>query len=437
MFLADRYVVGECPKCGHPDARGDECPSCGSWLDPLKIVAPRCGICGTTPELRETVHWYLDLLKLRDERIGAWFQERTWKPNVAAFVTGLLDEVRERTITRDMKWGVQIPPQLAEGEEGKVLYVWFDAPIGYVSFTREWADAQGTPDAWKDWWRSEDTRLVHFIGKDNISFHCLLFPAMLYGVKQGYVLPWAVPANEFYNLQGRKFSTSGGWSIDLDGFFDRYDAEAARFYLLTSAPETADSEWRWEGFQECVNVKLADTIGNLVTRVLRFVAKNFEGVVPALHADHEAELDRVILTECGPIADPGEEVRAFRFRAAAELLVANARVANVFVDRLAPWALRKEDPVLAASVLATCCQYIALIARWMAPFLPNRAQALWEMLGSAGPVTATGWPGTPEPGAWRALRAGTPLGEVRGLFEKIDDERIAEEVEALRARAAE
>jgi len=430
MFLADRYVQGGCPKCGFERARGDECPACGAWLDPLRIVEPRCGLCGTAPERRETTHWYLDMPKLRDEFIGQWIEQHEWKDNVGAFVRNMLEDVPRRAITRDLPWGVPLPPE-AGAAPGKVIYVWFDAPIGYVSFTREWAEAQGRPDAWKTWWRSPDTRLVHFIGKDNIPFHCLLFPAMLWGVRQDYVLPWQVPANEFYNLQGGKFSTSEDRTIPLEAFFERYDRDSARFYLLTSMPETADSEFRWEGFQGCVNGALADTIGNLATRVLRFCDKHFDGRVPPLADGLRAELDAEILERCGAFSDPAEPVRAFRFRRAAEALVANATVANVFVDRTAPWALRKTDPERAAAVLNTCCEWLGWLARWMAPFMPAKAQDLWAMLGSAGAVAQQPWPGVPRAGSWRSLPPGQALGEVAGLFAKLDDETIQAELARL------
>jgi methionyl-tRNA synthetase len=434
-FLADRYVVGTCYVCGKPGARGDECPSCGTWLEVLCIVEPRCRICGTPPERRRTTHWYLDLPKLRDEHIGAWFAGKEWRANVRAFVGALLDDLQPRPITRDLSWGVPVPAEIAGEEEGKVIYVWFDAPIGYVSFTREWAAAAGEPDAWEAWWKSPDTRLVHFLGKDNIPFHCLIFPSMLWGVREGYVLPWAVPASEFYNLEGRKFSTSEGWTLPLDEFFERYDRDATRFHLLASAPESADAEWRWEDYQRSVNAALADTIGNLVTRVLRFCEKHAAGQIPALAPEHEAELDRAILVECGSVADPAESVLAFRFRRAAEELVANASVGNVFVDREAPWALRKHDPARMASVLATACEWIGLVARWMAPLMPAKAQAIWEMLGGEGSVAAEPAPGRPLAGRWRRLPARRALGAVLAPFAKLDDERIAAEVEALRRRA--
>ena len=434
MFLPDRYVLGTCPKCEHTPARGDECPNCGSWLDPLRLLSPSCKLCGNTPHSRETTHWYLDLPKLRDEHIGEWFAEHPWKTNVKAFITQMLKELQARPITRDMKWGVPVPADLAEGEEGKVLYVWFDAPIGYISMSAELADREGTSDGWERWWKDPETRLVHFVGKDNIPFHALVFPSMLWGVQQDYVLPWSVPANEFYNLQGRKFSTSANWTVDLAGFFENYDAEAARFHLIASMPENSDSEFRWEDFQSTVNASLADTIGNLATRVLRFIDKHFEGKVPTGGQELDAELDRAILEECGVIADPGASIREFRFRRAAEELVANAAVANVFVDRLAPWALRKTDPERAGAVLRTLVDWIALVARWMAPFMPGKAQALWEMVGQRGPVVDAGWPAPPVAGAWRGIEAGTPLGEVAGLFAKIDDATVAAEVAALEAR---
>ena len=422
-FLADRFIVGTCyvEGCGYGEARGDECPSCGTWLDALRLISPTCRTCGSTPELRSTTHWYLNLPKLRDEHIGQWFGEGSWKPNVKAFVEAQLADLQPRPITRDLRWGIPVPPEIAGEEQGKVLYVWFDAPIGYISFTKEWAEARGTPEAWKDYWCDPQTRLVHFIGKDNIPFHCLIFPSMLWGTQQGYVLPSAVPANEFYNLQGKKFNTSSGWTIPLEEFFATFDAEAARFYLISSMPETADSEWRWEEFQRCVNTSLADTIGNLVTRVLRFAGKHWDGRVPPLDPAHVEELDRVLLTECGAVVDPGASVLEFRFRRAAEELVANASAANVFLDRLAPWALRKEDPDRAASVLNTACEYIGWLARWMAPFLPRKAQELWTMTGRPGAVTDGGWPGVPQAGGWRSLGKDTVLGEVVAPFTKLEE----------------
>jgi len=435
MFLADRYVRGTCYVCGETGARGDECPACGTWIEVLRLKEPECTVCGNPPEERATTHWYLDMPKLRDEYMGRWIEEHEWKPNVAAFIKNMMKDVPKRAITRDMQWGIPVPAEVAAGEMNKVLYVWFDAPIGYISFTKEWAEKRGEPELWEAYWKGPDTRIVHFIGKDNIPFHCMVFPSMLHGVKQGYALPWQVPANEFYNLQGAKFSTSAGWYIPLDEFFEKYDNEVARFYLLSSMPETADSDFKWEEFQRIANASLAGTIGNLATRVLKFIAKNMDGSIPHLDPAHEAELDEILLAQCGAIGDPGEHVLAFRFRRAAEQLVANATVANVFVDRLAPWALNKTDPGKAGSALSTLCQWIALLARWMAPMMPGKAQRLWLMLGQEGDVAAQGWPEVPRPGAWRTLATGRPIGTPEALFARIDDATVQAEIESLRARA--
>ena len=435
-FLADRYVEGTCPACGYEHARGDECPRCGSWLDALKLGDPRSKLDGSPLVKRTAAHWYLDLPKLREEHLDTWIREHEWKPNVKAFLEGLLSEVPARAMTRDMSWGVPVPTDVDPDAEGKVLYVWFDAPIGYVSLTAEWAERAGNPEAWRDWWCSEDTRLVHFIGKDNIPFHCLIFPGMLWGQKEGFALPAAVPAMEFYNLQGKKFSTSGGWSIDLESFFQRYDAESARFYLLFSAPETADSEWTWEGFQSCVNAQLADKIGNLVTRVLRFASKHWDGQLPPCASELETEFDELLFSglegDCWPRV--GAEIERYRFRKAAQALLELAAVGNVFIDRSEPWKLRKSDPERAAAALRTAAEWIGLLARWMAPMMPGKAQAIWEMLGQPGKVAERGWPGDPEPRAWRHLEQG-PLGEIAGLFDKLEDDDVAAEIEDLERRS--
>ena len=437
-FLADRYVVGTCYVCGYEKARGDECPRCATWLDPLRLTSPRCAVCGNEPERRRTTHWYLDLPKLRDAGIGEWFRGHGWKPNVEAFVGAMLEDLQARAITRDLRWGVPVPADVLaasasdEDLSGKVLYVWFDAPIGYASFTRDLAEERGDPELFERFWKDPESRLVHFIGKDNITFHCLIFPSMLFGTQEGYVLPWKVPAMEFYNLQGAKFSTSENWNIPLGPFFERFDRDCARFHLLSSAPESSDSEFRWEEFQRTVD-ELADKIGNLVTRVLRFTAKHFDGAVPPLRAEDEAELDSILLTECGDVHDPGEHVLENRYRKATEALLANASVGNVFIDRMAPWALRKSDPERAASVLNTAAEWIALVARWATPFLPEKAELLWRMLGADGEAAATPWPVRPQPGTWRSL--GTPrLGPIEGPFAKIPDEVIEAEIAALEAR---
>ncbi len=420
MFLADRYVLGTCYECGHEGARGDECPSCGTWIQPLRLVEPRCKVCGNTPERRKTTHWYLDLPKLRDEFLQGWIEGHEWKPNVSTFIKNMLAKVPERAITRDMDWGVPLPEGI-KGREGKVLYVWFDAPIGYISFTKELLEKRGEgPEAWESWWKGDDVRLVHFIGKDNIPFHCMVFPSMLHGAGQGYALPWAVPANEFYNLPEGKFSTSEGRTLDPESLLADYGGEALRWYIITTLPETADAEFSLAGLVTTNNADLSSNIGNLVTRVLKFIGKNFEGKVPPLTEDHRAEMDAEILERCGEIGDPARSVTAFRFREATRVLTGNATVANVFMQRLEPWALRKTDPERAASALNTLCQYIAWVARWMVPFLPDKAQALWEMLGRSDAVCDQPWPGVPEAATWRLLEDNHPLGQPEALFPRLD-----------------
>ena len=435
MFLADRYIVGTCHECGFEEARGDECPKCGQWLDPLRMPKSACKVCGNAPVRRSTTHWYLDLPRLRDAGLGRWFAEHAWKPNVRSFVGNMIEELQPRPITRDMSWGVPVPADLARGETGKVLYVWFDAPIGYISFTKEWARLQGRPDDWKRWWQDADTRLVHFIGKDNIPFHTVVFPAMLFGMGAPWILPADVPANEFYNLQGGKFSTSKGWTVPVDEFTAKFDAQAARFHLAASMPENSDSEWRFEDFQTTNNSLLADVVGNLAQRVLRFLEKNFDGRVPEVPADMVEELDRAMLEECGAFGDPIEELVRTRFRRATETFIQNGRVANVYIDRLAPWSLKKTDPARCGAVLATACEWLVWMARWMAPFMPAKAQALWEQLGLEGRADAVMPQALPKKGAWRSLKPGAKLGTPAGLFPKIEDAAIAAEVEALKARA--
>ena len=448
-FLPDRYLQGGCPQCGFEKARGDECPDCGSWIDARELKDPISLIDGSSPVLKATKHWYLDLPKLQEAGLDAWYRGKDgkhpvhpWKPNVDGHVQAMLRDLHERPITRDLPWGVPLPEGL-EDADGKVLYVWFDAPIGYLSATMEWAEAQGTPDAWKDWWQDEDTRLVHFIGKDNIAFHVVVFPSMLLGQEDAweggpFVLPWAVPANEFYNLQGRKFNTSTGWYLDNDRFFERYDADAARFHVLMSAPETADSEFSWQEFQVTNNSLLADKVGNLASRVLKFVAKRFDGLVPAaspgLEHDSLREADRAF-------AEMGEHLKGFEFRKAAQRFIAGCAAINQFFDAMEPWKLVKSEEEAererCAATLERCLAYLELISRRMAPFCPNKAAELRTMLGEVASQDGSSWG---EEGAGRspaALAAGIPLGTPGVLFRKIEDADIAEEIALLEASAAE
>ncbi len=442
-FLPDRYLQGGCPECSHPEARGDECPACGAWIDANQLTDPVCTIDGSKPVLRKTLHWYLDLPALQEAGLAAWYEgtdaqhpHRAWKPNVAGHVASMLKELKERPITRDLPWGVPLPAGL-EGAEGKVLYVWFDAPIGYLSATMEWAEAQGEPDAWKVWWQDPESRLVHFIGKDNIAFHTVVFPSMLLGQGDSwegkeFILPWAVPANEFYNLQGRKFSTSKGWRLDSTAFFETYSTDAARFHLLMTLPETADSEFTWEGFQATNNSLLADKLGNFASRVLKFAAKSFEGKAPS----SEGGLDsHPSLAEAdAALEEIGVRIENFEFRAAAQALMKGCDALNTFFDDQAPWKLTKgdaSDRALCGEVVERCLAYLELLSRRMSPFCPDSATSLRTMLGNAAAGSGKDW--GPESDNQPPARAttGAILGEAGILFRKIENDAIQEEISRL------
>ena len=446
-FLPDRYLQGTCPECGFEKARGDECPKCGSWIDARKLGNPVSLVDGSRPVLKATRHWHLDLPKLLEEGRGDWYgRKRTaggWKPNVAGYVQAMLADLKPRPITRDLPWGVPLPEGVTT-DPNKVLYVWFDAPIGYVSATAEWCErVHNDPERWRDWWQDPEVRLVHFIGKDNIAFHVVVFPAMLLGQGDAwegrpFILPHAVPANEFYNLQGRKFNTSAGWYLDNEDFFSKYDADAARFHLMLSAPETADSEFTWQDFQNTNNALLADKLGNLASRVLKFAHARCGGVVPETT---RVPKEHAALAEAdAAFARVGGHFEHYELRKAAQAIIAGATALNVYFDERAPWKLAKSADPGARAELDECVErslaYLELLSRRLAPACPEVSARLRVMLGgAAAEVGARSWG---EEGVGRPpqrLAAGTPLGEPGHLFSKIEDEQIAAEVAALAARA--
>ncbi len=446
-FLPDRYLQGTCHECGFEQARGDECPRCGTWIDSIRLGDPICTIDGSHPVLKQTKHWFIDLPRLQQEGLQKWYQgddadhpHGPWKPNVDGHVKAMLRDLQPRPITRDLPWGVPVPEEL-DGAEGKVLYVWFDAPIGYLSATMEWAEQQGDAEAWRTWWQSDDTRMVHFIGKDNIAFHVVVFPSMLLGQGDAwdgapFLLPWNVPANEFYNLQGRKFNTSSGWYLDNDSFFSQYSADAARFYLVTTLPETADSEFTWEGFQNANNALLADKFGNFASRVLKFADKRFSNRVPAAVGcfDHDPDLAAAdtALGEVGP------HIRAFSFRAAARSLMLACDRLNQFFDGKAPWKLvRSEDPQklqACADVIERCIAYLELLSRRFAPLCPGAAAQLRQMLGeAANEADASCWGDEGQGNAPARIKQNSLLGAAELLFPKIEDRAVAAEIARLEA----
>jgi len=446
-FLPDRYLQGRCPECGFEKARGDECPQCGAWIDARKLIEPISLVDGSRPVLKATRHWHLDLPQILQQGLGDWYARKKaagdWKPNVDGYVQAMLADLKSRPITRDLPWGVPLPEGVTD-DLGKVLYVWFDAPIGYVSATAEWcARVHNDPERWRDWWQDPEVRLVHFIGKDNIAFHVVVFPAMLLGQADSwegreFVLPTAVPANEFYNLQGRKFNTSAGWHLDNDDFFSKYEADVARFHLMLSAPETADSEFTWQEFQNTNNALLADKIGNLMSRVLKFAISRCGGVVPATTgapvahpslADADLAFERV-----------GKHFEHYELRKAAQALVAGAAALNVYFDERAPWKLAKSEAAEDRAALGECVEralaYLELLSRRIAPACPEVAARMRKMLGAAADPGQAGIWGEEAAGHPPArLKSGMTLGEPGILFGKIEDAQIAAEVAALEERA--
>ncbi|MCX5791294.1 MAG: methionine--tRNA ligase [Elusimicrobia bacterium] len=425
-FLADRYVSGTCPKCGADNVRGDECTKCGEWLDPSKIVKPACKVCGRTPEIRQTTQYFLDLQAFAP-RLKEWLESKTdWKANVKNKALSLIEEgLVQRAITRDISWGVPVP---LEEAKGKVLYVWFDAPIGYISATMEWARLAGKPEAWKDWWFDKETKLVHFIGKDNIIFHTIVWPAMLMGQDKPYIIPDNVPGNEFYNLEGRQFSKSDGWYIDTADFFSKYGVDALRYAIASNGPETSDSQFTWEDFQHRNN-ELADTLGNLVNRCFSFMKKNFEGKIPA--AGELMPEDKALLDSFAPVFDEvGKSYYSYRVRQALTQTMALAIAANKYVNDTAPWKLRKTDLARCGTVLNVASRAIINTAILLYPVIPDTALKVLAKAGLAPDGKA------PVFKPYTGLLDNMALGaDDTLLFAKIMDDQIKLEVGKLKASA--
>jgi methionyl-tRNA synthetase len=428
-FLPDRYVEGTCPYCGYTDARGDQCDNCGRTLDPTDLLEPRSKLTGATPETRETTHFFLDLPQFQ-ERLAAWVAERGqhWRPAVLGFVQGWLKEgLRARAITRDLDWGVPIP---LEGYEDKRIYVWFDAVIGYLSASMEWAERQGEPDAWRRWWDLDAEgnppgRAYYFVGKDNIPFHAIIWPAMLMGYG-GLALPYDVPANEFLTLEGQKLSSSRTYTSRLPFLpeaLDLFDADAIRFFLTINAPESRDTDFSWDEFQRRNNDELVATYGNAVHRLLAFTQSRFGGVVPEPGSLSEADVAMLTqMRETFPAV--AAEIEAVHLRDGLRLVMGLAGVLNRYLDEAAPWKSLKTEPERAATSLWTALQVIGALRVLTAPYLPFSAQQLHEYLGEDGSVHELPW-------APRELPAGRALLPPHPLFRKLDDEEMAALVNRL------
>lgn len=430
-FLPDRYVKGTCPKCGYEEANGDECESCGAQYPPQDLVAPRANIPGdsSTPTLKNSRHWFLDLPKFQ-ARLKTWLETHPeWRANVKGIANGWVGDLRTRCITRDTDWGVPIPLDVPEAQ-GKRIYVWFDAPIGYVSNTRQWGmDAYSDSTAWETWWKDSGTRMLHFIGKDNIPFHAVIFPAMLLG--QGdYVMADNVVGNEYLNIFNRqtgkseKGSKSRGNMISVKWAVEQFDPDILRYYLCANAPESKDADFDWDDFMTRYNGELCDVVGNFVHRCLTMTVKNFDGHIPhpgALDADDLAMLEAIP----DGIDAIAEALEGFRFRQALERFIDLGRKANVYFDGKAPWTTRKTDMERTGTTLYVCCQIVHGLCHAMAPFLPGGAKKLADILH------ITLHEGGPEGGedVWSdgkvPLPAGAPLKNPEVLFPKLDKDAIA------------
>lgn len=426
-FLADRYVLGTCPKCGFEQARGDECTRCGASYEATDLIHPRSKMTGSPLILRPTKHWFLrfDLFK---ERLTEWLDKKDWKSNVLNFARSYVEDLRPRAITRDSSWGVPFP--LEQGKD-KVFYVWFDAPIGYISATKEWAQLQKQPDLWKDFWLDPKTKLVQFIGKDNIPFHSVFFPAMVMGQNQPYKLVDELPANEFLNLEGRQFSKSEGWTIDLEDFLHTFNADQIRYYLAANAPENQDAEFSWKDFQQRINAELVGKLGNFANRTLVFAQQHCQGKVPAMESFNLA--DETFLEK---IAFLSEEIRQsydhFQLRKACGHIMELAQAGNVYFDHKKPWALAKDPQQVKEmrTVIACCLEALKVLALALSPIIPNAAQKLWELLGFKTSL---------EKANWRLVIEGKiPDGQMLAipeiLFKKVEDEIIEKEIAKLTQR---
>lgn len=420
-FLADRYVEGTCPLCGAAGARGDQCDGCGRTLDPKDLVDMACRICGAAPVFRDTEHFFLRLSAFQD-RLLEWVNAQThWRPNVRNFTIGYLEGgLRDRAITRDIEWGVPLP---LDGYEDKRLYVWFEAVIGYLSASIEWANSAGTPDAWRAFW-GEGSRAYYFMGKDNIPFHTVIWPAMLMGSGE-LSLPYDVPANEYLNLEGMKLSTSRNWAVWLPDYLDRYEPDPLRYVVAANFPETSDSDFSWREYVRRNNDELVATYGNLAHRVLSMAHRYFGGVVPEPGALDE--LGAALLDEARARFDETDaHLGAVRLRAALQSAMALAQSANRYLERKAPWRAAREDKADAAQTIWVALSAVNCLKTALQPFLPFSSQKLHGLLGFEGDATSAGWAWDPD-----AMRPGQALGKPTPLFAKLDEALIEAESQRI------
>lgn len=430
MFLADRFVHGTCPVCDYEDAYGDQCEKCGSSLSPSDLKNPRSVITNAKPVLKETTHWYLPLGELQ-LKLEEWIKKHSdWRPNVLGQIKSWFREgLKDRAVTRDLSWGVPIPEEVANkagvDASGKVLYVWFDAPIGYISATKEWAIEQGKPNLWKEYWQDENSKLIHFIGKDNIVFHCLIFPAMLM-VHGDYILPENVPANEFLNLESSKLSTSRNYAVWLDDYLKKFDADSLRYSLTVNMPETRDSDFSWKEFQARHNNELADILGNFINRTFTFIQKYFNSKIP--EAGAKDDLDIELFQKISETKETVEEfIDKFQFKEALKRSMDLCRFANKYFNDKEPWNTRKTDPTQCATTLNLCSQAAYSFAILLNPVLPFTSKRMWKILNLQSSPEEIGWDNIGK----QHLESGHSIGKLEILFSKIEDSDIQKEINKL------
>ena len=427
MFLADRFVTGTCPKCQNPEAYGDQCEKCGSSLNATDLINPKSTLSGATPSLKSTTHWYLPLDK-SEAFLKKWIlkdHKEDWKSNVYGQCKSWIDDgLRPRAVTRDLDWGIKVP---LESADGKVLYVWFEAPIGYISSTKEWADQKGID--WEPYWKDENTSLIHFIGKDNIVFHCIIFPALL-KAHGDYILPENVPANEFLNLEGQKLSTSKNWAVWLHEYLEDFEGmqDALRYVLTINAPETKDNDFTWDDFQARVNNELVSVYGNFINRVVILSQKYYDGIVPEVGPLSDA--DKQVLQQLQEAPSAIEKsLDRYRFREAAGLLMGVARLGNKYLADHEPWKLIKSDPERVKTIMNVALQLAAGLAYLSEPFLPFSTEKLKKMLN----LKTIENPFEYLKSASVLVSAGQNLGTPELLFRKIEDTEIQNQLDKLKS----
>lgn len=422
QFLADRFVTGTCPKCGHEEAYGDQCENCGSALSGTELINPKSTITGNVPTLKQTKHWFLPLDKYSDF-LNEWIVEghkKDWKPNVLGQVKSWIDDgLRPRAVTRDLDWGIPVP---VEGAEGKVLYVWFDAPVGYISATKEWAAREGKD--WELYWKDKDTKLVHFIGKDNIVFHCIIFPSML-KAHGDYILPENVPANEFLNLEGNKLSTSKNWAVWLHEYLEDFPGkeDVLRYALTANAPESKDNDFTWKDFQTRNNSELVAILGNFINRVVVLTHKYYDGIIP----DNTGDYEEMANIKHFP-ATISSSIERYRFREASQELMNLARLGNQFLQANEPWKKIKEDPEAVKGIMYVALQIAAALAVLSEPFLPFTSKKLKNILALDADLE---WNDVSTKDV--LIPAGHQINPGELLFAKIEDKEIQVQLDKLEA----